>query len=70
MDNLVACYSGSEYAERPLRFTWEDQCLEIEQVDAQWRVPGEKCFRVKTKDGRRFMLKYSEELDEWQVDLL
>jgi len=70
MDNQVECYSGNEYADRPMAFHWDAMRLEIDNIEGQWRVPGEKCFRVRTRDGRRFMLKYVELSDEWQIVLL
>jgi len=64
---LVECHSGYEYAERPTALQWEGQRLEVEQVEAGWRTPGERCFRVRTRDGRRFDLFYSEQYDEWRL---
>jgi hypothetical protein len=64
----VECYSGYEYAERPLALRWEGRRLEIEQVEAQWRIPGGKRFRVRTQDGRSFELFYGELYDEWRVN--
>ncbi len=64
---LVECHSGYEYAERPVALRWEGRRLEIEQVEAQWRIPGGKRFRVRTQDGRTFELFYGELYDEWRV---
>ena len=65
--DIVECRSDSEYAERPLALTWEGRRLEIAEVFASWRGPGEKGFRVKTADGLAFELAYHELPDEWQV---
>jgi len=65
---VVECHSGYEYAQRPVALHWEGQRLEIELVEAQWRTPGGKCFRVRTRDGRAFELFYSEHSDEWRVN--
>ncbi len=65
---LVECYSGSEYAERPVALSWQGRRLEIEQVEAQWRIPGGKQFRVRTRDGQVFELLYGELSDEWRVN--
>ncbi len=67
-NSLVECYSGSEYAERPVALYWQGQRLEIEQVEAQWRIPGGKRFRVRTRDGQVFELFYGELYDEWRVN--
>ncbi len=67
-DELVECHSGFEYAERPVSLQWMGERLEIEQVEAEWRIPGGKCFRVRVKDGRTFELFYGELYDEWRIN--
>ncbi len=64
----VECHSGYEYAERPVAIHWEGGRLEIEEIDAQWRIPGGKRFRVRTRDGRLFDLFYGELYDEWRIN--
>jgi hypothetical protein len=66
--NLVECHSGYEYAERPTAVRWDGQRLTVEQVEAEWRIPGGRCFRVRTNDGHRFELFYGELFDEWRVN--
>ncbi len=66
--NLVECHSGYEYAERPVALHWEGKRLEIETLEAEWRIPGGHCFRVRTKDGLRFELFYGELYDEWRIN--
>ncbi len=66
--NLVECHSGYEYAEKPVALHWEGQRVEIEQVEAEWRIPGGHCFRVRVGDGRRFELFYGELYDEWRIN--
>jgi hypothetical protein len=65
---LVECHSGYAYAERPVALRWESQRVEIELVEAEWRVPGGKRFRVRASDGRTFELFYDELSDAWQVN--
>ncbi len=67
-DELVECHSDFEYAERPVALRWMGERLEIEQVEAEWRIPGGKCFRVRTQDGRTFELFYGELYDEWRIN--
>jgi len=64
---IVECRSDFEYAERPLALTWEGQRLEIAEIVASWRGPGEKGFRIKTVGGAAFDLAYHEVPDDWQV---
>jgi hypothetical protein len=65
--DTVECRSDSEYADRPLALDWQGRRLEIAEILAQWRGPGEKGFRVKTADGQAFELTYREIPDEWQI---
>ena len=67
MPELVECHSGLEYAERPTALYWKGQRLEVEAVEAQWRISGGKKFRVRTKDGQVFELLYVELHDEWRI---
>ncbi len=70
MSNLVECHSGYEYAERPTAVWWQGQRLDVEAVEAEWRISGGKKFRVRTTGGRVFELLYVELYDEWRVHLL
>lgn len=65
---LVECHSEYEYAEKPIAFWWQGQRLEIRQILDRWRVPGGKCFRVRTEDDQIFELFYGELFDEWRID--
>jgi hypothetical protein len=70
MPELVECHSGYEYAERPIAVWWQGERLEVESVEAQWRISGGKKFRVRTRDNRVFELLYVELYDEWRIHLL
>lgn len=65
--DTVECRSDSDYAERPLALLWEGRRMEIAEIVATWRGPGEKGFRIKTVDGAAFDLAYHEIPDEWHV---
>jgi hypothetical protein len=47
---------------------WEEHRLEVEQIEAEWRIPGGKRFRVRVQDGRKFELFYGELYDEWRIN--
>ena len=64
---IVECRSDTEYAERPLAFTWEGERLRVEKILSRWREPDAKGFRVRTTKGQVFVLIYRERIDEWQV---
>ena len=63
----VECYSGYQYAERPLALHLESLRLEVREIEAEWRTPNGHCFRVSTKNGQKFELFYDELADEWKV---
>jgi hypothetical protein len=66
-DELVECLSGYEYAQRPVALHWEGIRLDVEQIEAEWRIPDGKRFRVRVCDGRLFELTYDELSDVWRI---
>ena len=67
VNDPVECHSGYEYAERPIALHWQGERLEIASIEAEWRIPGGKRFRVRTSDGQRFELFYGELYDDWRI---
>ncbi len=67
MTDIVECHSEFEYAEKPVALIWEGRRLEIIEILARWRIPGEKCFRVRSSDGQVFELFYGELDDGWRI---
>ena len=73
MTDIVECYSGSAYAERPTALTWQGQRIIIAEILSRGRTPGAKWFRVRSEDGQVFELSYAEAVDErpseheWQI---
>lgn len=63
----VECHSGFEYAERPIALRWEGHRLQICAIEAEWRIPGGKKFRVRVTDGRVFELFYGELYSDWRI---
>jgi len=68
VSELVECHSGYEYAERPVAVHWQEQRLEVADILDTWRIPGGKCFRVRTTDQRVFELFYGELYAEWRIN--
>lgn len=66
----VECRSEHEYAQRPVALRWEGARLDIEVIEASYRTPEGKRFRVQTKDDQRFDLLYRQQEDKWQVQRL
>ncbi len=68
LNNLqVNCYSGQSYAERPKSFLWEGAEYEVEEIEREWREPGERHFQVRTRDNKLFQLCYNEFQDQWSL---
>ena len=67
MDVVVECHSGYTFPERPKAIFQDNERLEIEVIEAEWRSPQGKFFRVKTIDGGIFVLFYDEASDTWQI---
>ncbi len=63
----VACYSGYQYPERPISFTWQGECLRVQEIEARWLEPQGRLFRVRTEGGRSFELCYSPHRDRWSA---
>jgi hypothetical protein len=63
----VECLSNTTYAERPIALHWQGARLEIAAIEAAWRIPGGRRFRVRTAEGRVFELFYGELYDEWRI---
>jgi hypothetical protein len=68
--DLVECYSGGEYAERPRVLYWQGMRLEIIEIEGRWLTPAGKRFRVRTEDGQLFELFYGMATDAWSIDLI
>lgn len=68
MERVVECHSGHTYAQRPTAFWWEAERFEVVTIDAEWRSPTGKHFRVTTKNEKNFELVYKEAGDSWQIE--
>lgn len=69
MAESVECHSGYTYGERPIAFQWEGQRLVVADIEAIWRLPDGRRFRLRAEDGRVFELSYDERSDVWHVRL-
>jgi hypothetical protein len=73
----VECYSGYKANERPVAFTYQGHRLEISEILDRWHEggidasrPGIDYFKVKTSEGKVFMLRYLSLFDAWSVRAL
>ena len=60
-------YSGYKANERPRQFELDDTIYGIAAVEDQWYSPEAKFFKVRTTDGKRYILRYDERADEWTL---
>ena len=63
----IQCYSGRTYADCPISFSWQGYIYKVEKIEKYWQEPGEKHFRVRTKDDNLFEICYHELRDEWSA---
>jgi hypothetical protein len=67
MKDLVECYSGFEYSQRPIAFWWEGKRILITKIITEWLAPDEHCFRVQTQENLPFELFYGNHNNEWRI---
>ena len=70
----VECYSGHRANERPVAFTLRDRRFEVEQIVDRWYEGGTEpgrpelhYFKVRTTEGRLFLLRYNVLFDAWST---
>src|SRR5262245_13152084 len=63
----VDAYSGYKATERPLRFTLDDETYDIASIEDRWQEPNAEYFKVRTVDGKLYLLRYDEREDEWTL---
>jgi len=64
---IVKCYSGHTYAQEPRSFEWQGVAYEVAAIERAWQEPGERHFRVKTRDNKLFQLCYNEAEERWSL---
>ena len=70
----VECYCGYKADERPVAFTCQGQRWEIAEILDRWYEGGLRAdrpvvdyFKVKTGEGRIFILRYAAQFDAWSA---
>ena len=70
----VECYSGFKANERPLAFMYQGERREIQEIVDRWYEggldPGKPVidyFKVRTTDGKIYLLRYLSAFDTWSV---
>jgi hypothetical protein len=63
----VECYAGYKGEERPVRIVFEEQVLEVTDVEDRWYSPGATYFRVLVAGGDRYVLCHDDAQDTWTL---
>jgi hypothetical protein len=70
----VECYSGYRANERPVAFTLQDRRWQVEEILDRWyegglhpSEPPLDYFKVRTTEGRIFLLRYNSLFDAWAI---
>jgi len=70
----VECCSGYKINERPVAFTYQGRLWEIQEIMDRWyegdldaRRPVIDYFKVRTTDGKVFLLRYLSTFDVWSI---
>src|SRR5437867_4965200 len=52
----------------PQRFELDDELYEIAAVEEQWQSPRGSFFKVRTTNGKIYLLAYNEHDDQWTLE--
>src|SRR5215475_14472841 len=63
----VDSFPGYKANERPIRFTLDDETYDILLIEDRWQEPNVEYFKVRTTDGKLYLLRYDEHEDEWTL---
>ncbi len=63
----VDAYSFYKANERPQQFTLDEEIYEIAAVLDQWYEPSAMYFKVRSTEGKTYLLRYDEAVDEWTL---
>jgi len=72
----VECYSGYRANERPVAFTFQNRRWEVVEIIDRWyegglrpSQPALDYFKVRTTEGRVFLLRYNSLYDAWAIHI-
>jgi len=63
----VDAYSGYKANERPIRFHLDDDTYDIASIEDRWQEPNAEYFKVRSVDGKLYLLRYDERADDWTL---
>jgi hypothetical protein len=72
----VECYSGYRVNEHPIAFTFWERRWEVREIVDRWYEgsidasrPEISYFKVRTTEGRIFLLRYLSLFDSWSISI-
>ena len=66
----VECYAGYRDAEEPRSFTLGERRFAVVEIIDRWFAPDHRYFKVKSDDGRMFVLRYDANSGDWELAAL
>jgi hypothetical protein len=66
---LVETYSDYTVNEQPVRFHFDDDTFEILSIEDRWHDPNGKYFKVRTTEGKRFLLRCGLQEHLWTLQV-
>lgn len=63
----VGCHAGYRGDETPRRFHLGGRTIEIAEVVSRWKEPGALFFRIRSDEGRIYVLRKDEQAGRWDV---
>ena len=63
----VDAYSGYKANERPRLFVLYQEAYKIAAVVDQWHEPWATYFKIRTTEGKIYILRYDEQSEEWTL---
>ena len=63
----VEAYAGYKGEETPRSFTLDGVRLQVEEILQRWYTETHSCFRVRTSDRQRYVLRYHLDEGRWEL---
>jgi len=66
----VECYAGYRADERPEAFWLRERRIAVREILDRWLGEDHAYFKVTGEDGVRYILRYDESHDQWELILM
>lgn len=64
---VVEAYAGYKGEETPRAFTLEGVRIEVEEILGRWYTQRHSVFKVRGRDGYRYVLRYDQDSLAWEL---